>query len=521
MSFFNSVCIMSFGRLSVVGFFSAVSVIAPAQAETISIPLDEHRAIEVSDVSLSQISAQIRSFHWHFVNGQTPATYAQAIQEIYRQDGYALTEVRFVRMKNKNTAIIQVEEGEIGSVRISGLSPKNERLARDYLSHLIGKKPIRNTDMERAIALINDMAGVSVTSHLTFPDPKVHVAELVVTGKEISQQGVLAVDNVPGELGHQTRFNAVQYVNGALLAGDQLKMTGTLVTGHDITPKLVGGAGYRFPINSYGTYGETHINMTRIPGSANYNGVSLAAVAGHPIIRDLHEYMYVIGHIERMTESVNVAGVNNNQVNVARLTGLYNFSSSFGAATKFRLTLSAGEAANYYNTQNPSYLLPDHFAHLRGAVGHIHQIDWLVPDAQIRFEAYGQISNQRLPDSESFYLGGEQYLRGYSYATVRADSGYAGTVEIAKTFFLAGDWIKNVTPYAFFDHGRVSNRQDVSTGLIQSRPESRALNSFGAGARAQFAGGVNLTAFLGVPLNRDASSGRLGPMAYFSVSKGW
>lgn len=504
-----------------VAFFSVAARSCVANAETIFIQLDEHRAIEVADVSISEISAQIRNFHWHFVNGQTPATYAQAIQEIYRQDGYVLTEARFVRMKNKNTAIIQVDEGEIGSVRISGLSAKNERLALDDLSHLIGKKPISNKDMERAIALINDMAGVSVTTHLTFPNPSVHVAELVVTGKEISQQGVVAVDNVPGELGHQTRFNAVQYVNSTLLAGDQLKVSGALVTGQDITPKLVGGAGYRFPVNSYGTYGETHINMTRIPGSANYNGVSMAAVAGHPIIRDLHEYMYVIGHVERMTESVNVAGVNNNQVNVARLTGIYNFSSSFGSATKFRLTMSAGEAANYYNAQNPSYLLADHFAHLRGAVGHIHQIDWLVPDAQIRFEAYGQISNQRLPDSESFYLGGEQYLRGYSYATVRADSGYAGTVELAKSFFVSGDWIKNVTPYAFFDHGRVSNRQDVSVGLVQSRPANQALSSLGAGARAQFAGGVNLTAFLGVPLNRDASSGKLGPMGYFSLSKGW
>lgn len=165
-----------------VAFFSVAARSCVANAETIFIQLDEHRAIEVADVSISEISAQIRNFHWHFVNGQTPATYAQAIQEIYRQDGYVLTEARFVRMKNKNTAIIQVDEGEIGSVRISGLSAKNERLALDDLSHLIGKKPISNKDMERAIALINDMAGVSVTTHLTFPNPSVHVAELVVTG---------------------------------------------------------------------------------------------------------------------------------------------------------------------------------------------------------------------------------------------------------------------------------------------------------------------------------------------------
>lgn len=492
-----------------------------AQADTLRVQLDEHRAIEMSEISAPKIIDQIRSFHWHFIDGQTPATYAEAIQEIYRQDGYSLASAHFVRMKDRNTAIIQVDEGEIGSIKIEGLSSKNEARARSYLSHLIGRKPFLNSDLERAMALINDMAGVTATSHIRFADPKKHVAEIFISAKENLQQGAATIDNVPRELGHQTRFSVIQHVNSTFLGGDQFKINATLVSGHDITPKLVGGADYRFPMNSYGTYGQTHINMTRIPGSSDYNGLVTAAVIGHPIIRNLHEYMYVIGHFEHVTESVNVTGYNNNQINLGRLTGIYNFSSNFGSATKFRLTFTGGETANYYNSHNPAYILPGNFKHLRGAVGHIHQIDWLAQDAQFRFEAYGQISDKRLPDSESFYLGGEQYLRGYSYATVRADSGYAGTAEIGKTFFFTNPWIRNVTPYAFFDHGYVANKRDVSTGSTQTRPGQRSLNSTGIGARAQLAQNFSLSAFLGVPLNRDASSGKLGPAAYVSLSKGW
>jgi hemolysin activation/secretion protein len=502
-------------------WISAAIVCQSAQAEVVRIKLDDHREIEISDISVPDVATKIRSFHWHFIKGQTPSVYAEAVQEIYRQDGYPLASVRFTHMKDKNIAIIHVDEGEIGSVKVTGLSEKNEALARGHLSHVMHRKPVRTVDLERAIALINDMAGVTATSHLVFPNPDRNVAEIVVSAKETGRQGAATIDNIPRELGRQTRFGVIQHFNSAFSAGDQIKLSGSLISGADITPKFVGGADYRVPINTYGTYGQARINMTRIPGSADYDGLVTAAVVGHPIIRNLHEYMYVIGHIEHITESVTPSGYKNNQINVGRVTGIYNISSDFGSATKLRLTFTAGGTDNYYNAHDPNYVLPANFTHFRGAVGHIHQLDGLMSGAQFRFEAYGQISNGRLPDSESFYLGGEQYMRGYSYATIRGDTGYAGTAEIGKTFFFGQEWFRNVTAYAFFDHGHVSNKQDVSTGSTRSRPGGRSLNSTGIGARAQLAGNVGLSAFVGVPLNRDASSGKLGPAAYVSLSKGW
>lgn len=95
-----------------------------------------------------------------------------------------------------------------------------------------------------------------------------------------------------------------------------------------------------------------------------------------------------------------------------------------------------------------------------------------------KWSVYGRVSAQtasrNLNSAESFSLGGPTGVRAYPTGEANGDGGWLTQIEIR----YAGG---NLTPYAFYDHGRV--KVDAQPSLVSSPSPDKERAGFGAGVR--------------------------------------
>lgn len=112
---------------------------------------------------------------------------AIAIEQIYREDGYALAQVRLA-YTNEGSAVFQVEEGYLDSISISGLSAPTEKRIRSYSQKLLASKPLMQVDLERALALSSDLGGVALANEIAPSVPGMG-STLKIQGSENKSSG--------------------------------------------------------------------------------------------------------------------------------------------------------------------------------------------------------------------------------------------------------------------------------------------------------------------------------------------
>ena len=88
----------------------------------------------------------------------------RGLQTKYREDGYILTVVhgQFERSNGRIVFVIQAVEGYIGDVKLDGDIGPAGALVYRMLKKLTDKRPVNNSDLERALLLANDVPGVTV-----------------------------------------------------------------------------------------------------------------------------------------------------------------------------------------------------------------------------------------------------------------------------------------------------------------------------------------------------------------------
>ena len=91
-------------------------------------------------------------------------------------------------------------------------------------------------------------------------------------------------------------------------------------------------------------------------------------------------------------------------------------------------------------------------------------------------------------------IGGAYSARGYDFSELSGENGFAGMIELNRTFANPTSWIDELQPYVFLDGGYVNN--------LDSDFGDGSLISSGGGIRADI-GKFNLQLEAAVPLNRD------------------
>ncbi|MCB1382471.1 MAG: ShlB/FhaC/HecB family hemolysin secretion/activation protein [Notoacmeibacter sp.] len=451
------------------------------------------------------------------------ARLAEAIELVYREDGYFLAEATVTPGTNGNTHVV-VDEGRIDLVTVEGVDEKVHARIERYVQAIVGRDGVTQAEFERVLMLVNDLAGVTAVTGFDYPDPNAG-AHLKITARQTNQAGSLVLDNPPREFGKAVSLYGTQEFYSVFTGGDLLRLQGGFTwhfAGNGKGHSLSGNAYYRTPLGPKGAYGELYGGnvVGRRDASGKYvatelTGYELGGVIGYPVLRDIHDYRY--GLLEARHSAVDSSGKGvafRSAVNAISALALAGHDDDDGAPSRFGLVATAGWRRGAIPLGEDDG--DDSFWHLRASYGTAQPLPAVHHDLSYRFEINGQYSPYRLPSVEEFYLGGKTSLRGYRFAEASGDSGIAGIFELRHSWAEGAGPFSSLSVHAFFDAGHVVNN---SPGKAETKRVTLA--SAGLGFRASFANSVTSIGHVGIPLVDGPFTRRFRPGFYLGVAKQW
>jgi hemolysin activation/secretion protein len=441
------------------------------------------------------------------------------IEQVYREDGFALAEA--VATVDAAGAAVrwQVTEGHVTQIRVTGADEATRLRIERYLQAVIGEPPLKQSVLERAVALSDDLASVNVSTSLVPLPGEGHLLEATVTQNLPVTSASL--DWVPMRPGHSTRLALQHERYGLVTAGDlvRLQAVGTRdrSDGHSWLARLH----YRTPRGNGGDYLELiagNGRSDRDPGglaqSSELRGTNLTVAWGYPVQRDLHGFSYVIGALDHARARMNIgAATPRSETTAARLYLVNGDTTSDGHLHQYTLELSAGT-----RPATPAGQADDgrsRFVHLRAGLG--TSGNWSLGRSLMsyRVEALGQWTSGSLPSVEKFALGHHPFLRGYAPAEVVGDRGAAFTFELAHHGSHDGG-THRISPFAFVAAGRAST---VGTATVAA--SGRTLASTGIGLRGHPLDRLSTEIWCAWPLRAGPLSKKHDPAIYVQVGTQW
>lgn len=388
---------------------------------------------------------------------------------------------------------LKVVEGYLEGVKLDG--DTNGGLVRAYMTKLVGKKPLRRSQLQRYVSLTRDVPGLTLNTDLRSGTEEGAV-QIGMSGDQPKVQFGLGINNRGTALLGRTQIQGDLYLNGLIGQGSQTRLTVALPT--DIDRFQYYAAAQSLQLDSNGTtllinggYLRTRPLDTDITGHAT----SLGVLISHPLLRSYET---------NITVSLGIDGLNSDNAFVGNRFSddrprTVRGSASFSKSNERHLflvsaTLSQGINGLGASTRTPA-LTELSFTKANGRIAYNQAIGKLLV---LRLDGAAQYSRDRLPASEEFALGGDEFGRAYEASFIAGDRGYAGSAELAVRPPLPKP-VKGSELYAFVDGGRVT--YNARAGF----PEQ----SFGLGS---VAGGVRLTVASRLVLGLEGARGLSNPI---------
>ena len=447
---------------------------------------------------------------------------AQAIQLIYREDGYFLVDVQ-VTQTEKNVDL-KIHEGRISKIEVSGASPDLAQVIHNYVQTALGQGPVTLEQFERGIMLAKDLAGVALTTEFVSSQGSGDDV-LKIAVKTVKQRGSLSLDNLPRNFGKGIYAVLSEEVYSNITPGDLFRVN--VLPSADFNNNWSGVFGsltYRAPIGSNGWYAEATVGtgLTRnlytgadqSPQNLFQNTFLANVVLGYPIHRDAHSFLYTMSEIGYSALENSLAGMNNTKAEVLRQFLVYSNNHADGSTFKAGITVTGGLAdQQYFGTQvvsDPS------FYHLRLGAGYTTPLSSLSAGLGLRLEASAQVTTSSLPTTEKYFLGDRSRLRGYGYAELIGDSGIAATAEISQFYHVGAKYLDSVAPFAFVDAGWLKQNTPIP-GMLNETP----LASVGLGVQTRSQENFSVRAWVGLPLIAGYSTPAFSPAVWVQLTQAW
>lgn len=491
--------------------------------------------ISLSQVELSGVTVFNADELWSKALAQSKGNSSQAqfentcaaIKKIYRESGYFLAEVGCRVYGSK--LFVKVHEGKIRKIEVSGVDEAMSQKISNVITKAIGDGPVTLENFERGVMLAKDLSGLYLTTEVVANDQSGNDV-LRIAAKFTKQRGSVSVDNLPRNFGQGIYGIITEEVYSTITAGDMFRINVLPSTDFDGQWSGVFGTGtYRAPLRDNGLYGEitvgTGLTKAYYNGSAQnpnntFQKTNLAsALVGYPIIRNAHEFLYTMSELNYYGLAGTNSGVTNTNTGVFRQFLAYSTNANDGTSTRGTLTVSAGTSGVQVLQTVPQQNLNDsNFYSLKAAGGHIMPLDQLSQGLGLRLEATLQYSGNSLPTVEKYFLGDRARLRGYGYAEVIGDSGYAATAEIAQYYHIGWSYLDSISPFGFFDIGAVKQNVAVQGGFVNQAN----LASFGVGLQTNSAEKFAVRGWYGVPMkNIPNGTQAYSPAFWLQLTQSW
>jgi hemolysin activation/secretion protein len=413
--------------------------------------------------------------------GQIEAS-RRALLDLYRSRGYVYTTVRAII--HGTELRFQVVEGYIAEVKLDGdIGPAGVQVLR-FLNHLVGQIPLKTSELERWLLLAQDIPGLTVRSVLnpSQGDPGALTLVAQVSRRAVSGYvsadnrafnlsgpeeglGVFNIDSLT-EFGERTQLSMFGAFNGANIFGQASEEL--FLGGSGLKLKIYGGAGNSTPSGALALIG--YDGETRVFGGQ----------LSYPLLRSREQSLNLIAAFDATESNVlNDLGPNGatqrssfDSLRILRFGGDYALldtvlgperSGLNDVSAKLSQGLTLLGASRDGDTTTPPPRLGEKidFTKFSGQVSRNQTLFEPYTDATVAFVGAigGQYTNDLLPPSEEYYLGGPTFNRGYYYGQVSGDKALTISSELRlNTPIRLSDKIPfelRAQFYVFYDWGAV------------------------------------------------------------------
>ena len=470
-----------------------------------------------------QFSRLFRKYLHRRVNLTQVYSIAQAITNMYRNDGYILSKAVVPPQKIEEGVVqIDVIEGFVDRVAIQGRVRGPRKLLNEYRKELLKSRPLKAMDLERYLLLVDDLPGVSVKSVLTPSKFKQGATNLTLILTNKRYDGSFGADN------RGTKFNGPIQINAGLSSNSLLKNYERIglqgvVTSNTDELKFFSGF-YEQPISSEGTklFFSGSISDSA-PGSVlkdfEVEGESktFTLKISHPFIRSRSENLNgFLGYTNRDSETEILGKLDSeDRLRIVNLGVSYDFVDEYRGINLVSFNLSKGfDIFDATETGSEKLTRSQGHSDFTKVSGQALRLQHLAPSWMLLGAFSWQYSFEKLLASEEFGVGGAQFGRAFDSSEITGDQGLAFKLELQKAFQPKKKYFRDLQAYSFFDYGKVWNRLPTATGATEED-----IYSVGVGIRFNITDEISGYVEWDKPLNRIVGSeGDKDGRAFFSLS---
>ena len=421
------------------------------------------------------------------------------VTKVYRDKGYFVTRAYLEKqdlIKNDNVLNITIIEGKYSEIKLNNNSLVNNDTLQSILDNVKSNDIINVEDIQRALLLINDRAGVKVTSSSLEAGKEAGSSNLIVdTIATPKVNGYVVADNYGSRFTGYNRIQALANINSLSSVGDKLTISGLVSNGADLKN---GKLAYELPLMSNGlkadfAYSRTNYNLVKEYKALDADGNSNIYEVGvsYPIVLKTDETLwtkikyYHKGFNDYMSNSKYEDKTINSVVASLDYEKNY-FLGNFPSRLISNVNLTNGHLSNTSNEDDGNYNKIDAYLSNEIAFSEIISLNSTLSAQKV-------LGHKNLDGSEDLSLGGAYGVRLYPDSEQSAENGYILNLELLSK-------LPSISSYShkiglFYDIGDVYQEINRDTTFERKRLKDIGLGYYANYedffARAQMAWSAN------------------------------
>ena len=417
---------------------------------------------------------------------------ADKVANFYVRQGYTLASVTVPAQRVADGVVrLEVVEGRYGMVRVDGASSYDADTVRRHLGDIPFGSPYKAGELQGGMRRLNRLPGLSAKAVLR-PGETYGTSDVVVKVTETPVSGSFVVDNYGRENIGEFRVAASATFNNPTGVADQLQL---LALRSEDGRLNYGYGAYSLPLNLRGDrlvlshgYASFEVPENNVDGSNRASRIQVDM----PIIANERTRFRISPAISRTDSTVDLFGVSTGlgtELTLFELGALYNRSHDNLAVTQVNAEISSNfDTATLTDRNNQRFKLELGAQHLHPLKSHTFGF----------VRIHGVFSDDPLPDTERFSIGGPTSVRGYPASEARGDKGIFGTVGLRQVYRLGSTRLQG---RLYADSGRA-----WLVGLPPGADDEFSLSSIGIGLDATMPGPVSLKLDYAVPTDGESST---------------
>ena len=482
------------GRGRPVGQLDRVRTAAPIQPFTLT-----RVVIEGATLPDNAFAAAYAPFIGKVMDGQQLQAIVDAMADAYGHSNIALYTVLVPPQGHEGGVLrLKAVEGYVESAVVRGANGKMRRLAGRYLAPVVREHPLTKSTLQRYVSLIRDIPGLY--PDLTFErGDRPGAVKLVITAKPKPFQLAFGINDRGTALLGRTQGEVDGFANSLLIGGDQFRLTyARPIRAPDYQSASIA---YAVPLDADGltlqlNAGKLHTRPRDL--SLRGNATSAGAQVNYALIRDFKNSLLLSAGLDGVNSNNAFLGFtfSNERTRAARFAASYTLNTD-------RNQLSASASQSFGLDAFGARLLDSTVSQISFRKINLRLADNLLigKSLVLRLDGAAQLTGDRLPATEQFTLGGDEFGRAYETALISGDSGHAGSAELALRPAALPKALAGSEVYTFIDGGSVQYH-----GRNGFPASTSHLGSYG--------GGVRLAVLNRAALGVEAARGFNNPVFY-------